>query len=802
MKIKSMVFAAWFAACLFPAILFAQCQDPVGILTLSTTSLDFGQVTVGETASRTFRIENGSTYSDLLVTAVLSNNPQFQVTGFSEETCLPYVMVPAKQPQAQIANEILITVVFVPTQVGVATGTITVESSDVEAANTVALHGGAIAGGMLQVRPGVIDFGSVPVGGQAQNGFTIANVGGGSLTISGVASSSSPFFVVSPRFPRTFQPGQRVLVVIGFAPPRPGHYSGSFSIAGVDSQILATVGVIGSALQGNPGIRLSKMSLDFGTGDVGTFKSRRFQISNVGNVPLQITFRPPADVMVSPPSPLSIDAGRAVGVRVDFIFTQEGENTRSLSVASNDTAHPLSTVALMGLGEKAKLGFLNKTSSSHIGRNPVRSNGVQWVDYNVDGRLDLYFCGPGGNRLFKNMGNNVLANVTKAAGLADMHDCAGASWADIDHDGDCDLFIANSNAPSVICTNNKGKFACSSAPLVAASLHSAATGVESSGGIWFDFNRDGLLDLFIVQDGKPNQLLKNDGLLRFHDVAESAHVALTAAGRGAVAADFNNDGYIDLYVVNDGSPNRLYINNHNETFRDVSHSANVAFVGDSRQVTVSDYNGDGRTDILVVNGDGPSILYRNMGHLKFQNATQIAGLSGPRNATSASFSDYDNDGDEDLILLTLGGNYLYKNSAGKFSKVGNVDLSNAGSPTGAGTGDINGDGQQDVVIADGANGNSLYENTGGEGSNWLTLILHGTQSNFSAIGARVLLRVGVTVQSKVVSAGNGQNQDSLPLEFGLGTATLVNQIVINWPSGRIQVVNNVAANQKLVVTEE
>jgi enediyne biosynthesis protein E4 len=303
-------------------------------------------------------------------------------------------------------------------------------------------------------------------------------------------------------------------------------------------------------------------------------------------------------------------------------------------------------------------------------------------------------------------------------------------------------------------------------------------------------------------------LLKNTGFFRFTNIAGSAGVALNTTGQSAISADFNGDGYADIYVVNQGHPNKLYINNKNETFRDVTAAAGVGFTGQGLQAVAADYDGDGDIDILLVNEAGPVVLYRNQGNLKFQSVAGAAGIAGPRNVQSASFTDINNDGYQDLIIVQkTGGNLIFKNNGvGKFVRVTNVDLSGTDNGSASATGDVNGDGISDLILGDGdgglSGGDSFYQNSGGAGSNWLVLTLQGTTANRAAIGAFVFLKAGVITQGQQVSGGNGQNQESLPLEFGLGVQTQADTITISWPDGKFQTLTNVAANQKLTVVEQ
>lgn len=446
------------------------------------------------------------------------------------------------------------------------------------------------------------------------------------------------------------------------------------------------------------------------------------------------------------------------------------------------------------------------SQSSGIANQNVATTGVQWIDYNGDTRLDLFLVGSNGTALFKNIGAGKFQNVTVQAKITnDGRAANGASWADIDNDGDLDVFIANATGPPTLLLNNHGVFQDISNNLRSpGSVEPAETGITRA-GIWIDINNDKDIDLLIIKDGGPNQLFKKKGLT-FTNIASSAGLAAVSTGRSAVAFDANQDGFQDLYVVNFIHPNKLYLNNKNETFSDISTSAGVGFSGGSVQAAVADYDRDKNLDLFVVNNSGPSILYKNLGNLKFANATPSV-MKTAKKGIAAAFADIDLDGNQDLILAqTAGGNKLFQNQGnGVFVVVAGLDLSNPDNPTGVTVGDFNGDGLPDIAIGDGDegqdHGDSLYQNTGGGGANFLQLTLVGTNSNRAAIGARVIVQTGLTFQAKEVSSGNGQSQGSLPMNFGLGVAQLVDTIQVYWPGGAVQTLTNVPVNRKLTVTQ-
>ena len=425
----------------------------------------------------------------------------------------------------------------------------------------------------------------------------------------------------------------------------------------------------------------------------------------------------------------------------------------------------------------------------------VETTGVQWTDINKDGKLDLFMVGQNVSALFQNTGDTRFSEL-----ISEILSTAltGAAWADFDNDGDFDVMIFDPVGRVAFVTNANGVFTVTSTA-------SSNTGTIL-GGIWLDFNNDGKVDAYVIKNGAPNQLFRNQGNGNFEDVAAAANVNVNGPARSAVAADFNGDGFADLYVANFRSKNKLLINNGNGTFRATS---GAPFVGASVQAVVGDYNNDKLIDILIVNNGGPSAVFKNTGNDASGNPKFVkvnVGISGATHGSAAAFADFNNDGFLDLVLVqSVGGNILFRNKGnGTFSPVGTVNLNNPQNPTSLTTGDFNNDGLIDIMIGDGGNtqtnGDSLYKNNSNK-NHWLEIALQGTTSNRSAITAIVVIRNGDTFQARIVSGGNGQNQDSLVIHFGLGANTKVDEMQIFWPGGVPQRCLNVNANRIVRVTE-
>jgi hypothetical protein len=774
--------------------LFAQspCSDPIGDISVNPSNLDFGNVEVGHDSSvLTFQIINNDKNLGMSVTEITPQNSRFAIVSAPR---VPFCIDPGSSQT--------IGVQFSPQQTGNVVSKIRIVSTGGTA--FVGTVGNGVSSSVtVKVKPGSLDFGDVDVNKSETKSFTIENDGSSTISVN-VNSNNNAFDVTSPSLPKNINPGGGLSVNISFNPNKEGSFKGTLSIV-VNSKTVATVSVAGSGKKvGNPDISLSTTNLNFGNIDVGTFKTQNLTISNTGNADLDISFPSDALLMCTPRGSFVIKPGKNTQVACKFVGDTLGGINRPYTILTNDPDEKKVVFNVVATGQKGLFGFVNRTDRSKIGPNPNKTSAVQIVDFDGDKKEDLYLTGFDGNLMCKNTGGAIFTNSTNQNKLGNNgSDARGVTWADVDNDGDLDVFIANFNSPSVVLKNNKGVFSNQSSGL---GLFASDNTPKATGGIWLDFNNDGRMDLFVVKDGAPNLLFKNVGGFQFANIASTAGVDFKGPGRGAVAADFNNDGLQDLYVVNFQKPNKLYFNKGNDTFQDVTNSAKVGFSGASQLAVAVDYDGDENIDLFVVNNNGPSVLYRNLGNGKFQNVAGSAGVAGPHKGRSATFSDFDHDGDYDLLLAQSdGGNLLFANNHGKFSRVTNVDLSNANNPSSTTGGDTDNDGDVDVVIGDsdggGNSGDSVYINSGGGDNHWLTLVLQGTQSNRSAIGAKVLVRTGNILQVGVVSSGNGKNEESLPLEFGLGVATTADVIVF-WPSGKQQGAPQLPADRKTTIVEQ
>lgn len=467
---------------------------------------------------------------------------------------------------------------------------------------------------------------------------------------------------------------------------------------------------------------------------------------------------------------------------------------------------------------KADLRFVEVADQAGIGDRGV-SYSAAWGDYNGDGFIDLFVTYV--NRsdiLYRNKGDGTFENASLEAGIHDVEDSAaeGAVWGDYDNDGDLDLFVANGccqvpKYSSVLYRNNgDGTF----------TVVTEKAGVfyigPTEGTAWADYNKDGFIDLYVglLERATPNLgnfLYRNNGDGTFTNVGAEARVNDIRDSNGGVAwADYGNDGDPDLYVANRSQPNALFRNNGDGTFTDVAATAGVDDGGNSEGVAWGDYNNDGWLDLYVANLDRESLLYRNNGDGTFTNVTQAARVNLPGQSVGANWADFDNDGWLDLFVVNAGNsapNRLYRNNGdGTFTDVAatlGVGFQEDGR-TGAWA-DIDNDGFLELVVVNFQAGkNRLFRNTG-NGNHWLVIKPVGTQSNRDGIGTRIqasaVINGGLIHQIREVQAGGSRHsQDSLPVEFGLGNATTAD-LVVTFPSGIQQRLVNVEADQFLTVQE-
>jgi hypothetical protein len=448
--------------------------------------------------------------------------------------------------------------------------------------------------------------------------------------------------------------------------------------------------------------------------------------------------------------------------------------------------------------------FIDLTKQSGLTGLTGGLNLVQ-ADYDNDGDIDVLVLrgawllnnGHIPNSLLQNDGNGLFSDVTESSGLLSFHPSQTASWGDYDNDGYLDLFIGNESLnndlnPSELFHNNgDGTFT------EVAKQVGIDTNAYVKGAVWGDFNNDNLLDLYISNMDKPNQLFKNistKDITKFIDIAETAGVSEPIYSFPTWFWDFNNDGLLDIFVADynleafisnnqdksqaaqiinsylTSNPTqtsaKLFQNNGDETFKDVTKERHLNIPLLAMGANFGDIDNDGYLDIYIGTGDPdfntilPNRMFRNNNGSYFQDVTTTNNVGHLQKGHAVSFADLDNDGDQDIYAV-LGGAY-----SGDFFQ------------------------------------NALFENPG-HNNHWITIRLVGTESNRSAIGAKVDIYLDDEPKRihRIVSSGGSFGANSLQLEIGLNKSNIIKELIINWPSGRLSNFKNVAANQIIQIVE-
>ena len=424
----------------------------------------------------------------------------------------------------------------------------------------------------------------------------------------------------------------------------------------------------------------------------------------------------------------------------------------------------------------------------------TNSRGVAWGDYDSDGDLDLYVANAAGtaNNLFRNDGDTSFSDEGIATGTGDNGDGVGTIWGDYDNDGDLDLYLSNQGVNRLYRNNGNAYF----------DEVGFTAGVDdnsdNSGAGWADYDSDGDLDLYVASQSSTSKLFRNDGGTSFADVGGAPlNVAVTGINTGIGWGDYDNDGDPDLYIARDNLNNLLFRNDGGTSFADVSVSANVNNGSQGRGVAWGDVDNDGDLDFYLTNV-GTNVLYHNNGNGTFTVENSDTGTS-----FGVGMADYNNDGNLDIYFANWGVNRLmHNNGNGTFSLVeGPTRVADSGNGFGVAWGDYDSDGDLDIYIGNFGSQNVLYDNSGG-GNNWLRVELEGTVSNRSGIGALITATTGLTTQRRDVDGGSSiYSQPSLPIEFGFGSTAVIDALTVTWPSGIVQILNNVATNQVLSLIE-
>ncbi len=490
--------------------------------------------------------------------------------------------------------------------------------------------------------------------------------------------------------------------------------------------------------------------------------------------------------------------------------------------------------------------------------------GVCVSDFNRDGWQDIYFVngrdryGRGiaaKNALYRNNGDNTFTDVTDQAGVPGTGYGLGCVWGDYDNDGFPDLLVTQFGSNVLYHNNGDGTFTDVTAK---AGVAGKESGAFHSGAIFVDYDRDGRLDLYVgsyvafdlksrrycniggvlsscppsAYPGSADALYHNNGDGTFTNVTAAANILQPEGKNLSVgAADYQNNGWPDLFVANDGLPVYLYQNLHNGKFQETGEAAGMAFTIRGQTIaamciSLGDYDNDGWLDLYISDFQKNSDhLWRNSGKGYFDEVSDEAGITVPtRDVLSfgGGFFDYDNDGWLDLFIANghvypeieqaspethyKQHNSLFHNERnGKFkdtSAAGGLSVLPPRAGRGVAFADFDNDGYVDVVVANNGDPPTLLHNKGSHGNHFVNFKLVGTKSNRDALGARIRITSGEISQIREIAGGGSYlSQSELRANFGLGTSTVVSTVEVNWPSGARQVFHDIKADRFYLIEE-
>ena len=538
-----------------------------------------------------------------------------------------------------------------------------------------------------------------------------------------------------------------------------------------------------------------------------------------------------------------------------FLIVVCTSNNKATVANSNLEPPKASNEFFQVIGEEIGVDFVHSIGAEEM-TNIVESvgGGAAFLDFDQDGFIDIYACSgtwiegfskseksklEGKNRLYRNLQNGTFEDVTDKAGVGGPWFSMGVTVGDYNNDSFPDIYVSNYGQNTLYKNNGNGTF-------TDITKKSKVGGGKqcSVGAVWLDFDNDGLLDLYVgnylnfdpeydyyyapdgfpgplAYDSQKDVLYRNTGDDTFEDVTEEMGI-IDVDGRamGVGAADYDDDGFVDIYVANDHTVNYLWHNDQGKGFTEKGTMSGTGFsqAGEatvSMSVDFADYNRDTLLDMFI-SDDNYCSLYENLGNGIFSDKSYVSGISvasGQFVGWSSSFLDYDNDGDADIFKANGELKHLYGQEDQLFE---NVELGRFNDVSitlgsyfkeervgrGACLGDYDNDGDIDIFIVN-LNGLSTFlRNNNGNDNNWITLDLIGESSNRDAIGSRIKLVSGGIIQTAQKKSTTGYlSQNDARLHFGISQNEVVESIEIKWPSGKVQLLENVKSNQILTINE-
>jgi hypothetical protein len=553
------------------------------------------------------------------------------------------------------------------------------------------------------------------------------------------------------------------------------------------------------------------------------------------------------------------DSNESFTLLILFIFIltfsscQSGKNSQKQSASFVPAA---TDDYYQEIGKEIGLSFVHSIGDEEL-TNIVESSGAgaAFLDYDQDGFIDLYVCNgtwvkvlSSGekpevipeNHLYRNRGDGTFEDVTRKAGVGGPWYSMGVTVGDYNNDGFPDMYVSNYGTNVLYKNNGNGSF-------TDVTSRAKIAGKETdfnTGAVWFDYDNDGFLDLYVgkylnfdpnykyyyAPDGFPGPmgydaqhdvLYHNNGDGTFGDVTKVMGITdLDGRAMGVGAADYDEDGFVDIYVANDHSMNYLWHNDGGKGFTDMGTPSGTAF-GQSGESAVSmsvdfaDYIGNGMMDMFI-SDDKYCRLYENLGNGIFSDRSYSSGIAMPAGqyvGWSSSFIDYNNDGMVDVYKANGALKHLYGQEDQLFENLGDGTFKDVSTESGkyfhselvgrgACFGDYDNDGDIDCYIVNLNDRGAFLRNNKGNQNNWITLNLIGTTSNRDGIGAIIKLTSGGKIQTNQKKSTTGYlSQNDPRMHFGLVKNEMIDKIEIRWPSGKTQLLENMKANQILIVKE-
>ncbi|MBU2946215.1 CRTAC1 family protein [Zobellia uliginosa] len=447
------------------------------------------------------------------------------------------------------------------------------------------------------------------------------------------------------------------------------------------------------------------------------------------------------------------------------------------------------------------------------------------ADFDQDGDLDVFMVAQGsfnaGNksswsRLLENRGGFFI-DVTESSGFSKQYTGKvtggvklSASWGDYNNDGFPDLFLGHQNKSQLYKNNGDKTF---TEVTTEAGITSCAP-CNNTGGVWWDYNNDGHLDLYMAYLGEPNRLYTNLGNGKFKESVNA--LGLNDSGRtwSCQPLDVNRDGWMDLYVINDFGLSNFYISEKGVSFIDATEEYNLKNTGDGMGSSIGDFNNDGFFDIYVTNISEiqSNPLFAGSSEGPFKNVGQTQGVGNAHFGWGNRFFDADNDGDQDLYAVNGMADLKYDNKFFKNLKANGTDKftdwSSPSATDGHGNGmavevfDFDNNGFLDILVSNVDDAPYLYQNNTANPNKWLQVELEGTISNRDALGATAIAYTQNNAIHRLKFAVGVMGQSIKPLHFGLGETQKIDSLEVLWPSGNKETIYNISTNQKIKVLEE